>query len=285
MLIILTTILPISPNTCVVCPNGRNMFLTYEIDSGLEIDRKYSTVDVVQMTTSINGFPLIIGNNTNQIFECRDHETKEIANTGNYTPFTLAALNNGRFVVLSVTKLVVTITPEITFSEEKHGVLQVMGMHGEIYVESACLVDGVHILKDPRSVCVNPTTNDIYVADHGNRNLQMYRENGAHVTSYSPENHRRPRQPFELMNVRYVFPMACCYDTVNSLVLVSDTYGSILALSPSLLLLGHLEAEETFGCPVGMNADYSGNIFIGDAGSGRLKVYTMSEYSNNLRDL
>ncbi|KAK3087529.1 hypothetical protein FSP39_007079 [Pinctada imbricata] len=230
------SIITTSEDECIVCPNGENVLITYNYRHGLELDRRYLEAEVVEMVMGINGYPLIIGNHTSVIFECRMDGVHPIANTGRYIPFTLATLNNDRFVVLSVSRIDDQIHGTGTSNRVPYGVLQIFGMRGEIYVEVS-EVNGEHKLAQPRDVTVNLRTNEIYVADHTNRSLQLYKEDGAFETSFDGTEYTLQNNDVEVFVNCLVFPFTCCFDITNQILLASDTLGKIRVFSPLLDLL------------------------------------------------
>ena len=60
---------------CIVSPDVSNLLITYNIN-GTVLKRAYLAVDVVDFTMGGKGYPLLIGNGTNSVFEYRYYDLK-----------------------------------------------------------------------------------------------------------------------------------------------------------------------------------------------------------------
>ena len=263
-----------SDGKCFVSPNCSNVLINYNL-KGEENGRTYIAVDVVDITMGMRGHLLLIGNQTNLVFECENGNLRKTIETDNMVPFVLASMNNGNVVVLGVRHK----AP----NDRGIGVVQIYKYYGQLVREIPGTGDGYELLN-LRSVEVNMKNNDIYVGDRDTGIVHLFKENGTYITSYSILE--------AIVNLDLGINMVisvgqmpiCCYPT-HDIVLVScisTVSQSIHVLSPRLELLGFFSCYDRIGIPAGLSMDEMDRLYVGDAVDGIVRVYTMEEFRNNI---
>ena len=251
---------------CMVSPNRSNLLITFN-GKGEELDRKYLLVGIVDLTIGARGFPLLIGSNTNLVFECLNGNLTRCIETYGVIPFALSSMKSGRVVVLGS-----KTTASLGIGR---GTIRIYEYHGKLVREIPGRGRGYE-LNNLRSVDVNRHNDDIYVCDWDTGIVHLFNESGNFVSSYTPTEN--------LAN--QIVAMPICYSHSSNVVFVSlvrTTSRSIFVLSPDLCLLGFVSLDDYVGVPAGLSMDGKDRLYIGDAMDGIVRVYAVSEFRNNIQ--
>ena len=248
---------------CIVAPHSSNELLYYNI-RGEEMRRIAVPINVEGIVIGMRGYPLLLDDRTNYVYEFEYGTLRQILQTIDMHPFAITSLNNGRIVLVGQ-----------THSTRGTGMLQVYEYHGQ-------LVRSIHEEREGnslgilRSVAVNLKSNDMYVGDPKAGMIHCFRENGILASSYFI------RETLQNVNIgnsgveNLIGPIPICYSEMNDAIVASCICiisRSILVLSPDLVLLGFFSSQEPMGIPGGLSVDEKGQLYIGDGIDGVIRVF------------
>ena len=259
---------------CMVSPNRSNLLITYN-DKGHELDRNYLLVGIVDLTMGARGYPLLIGSNTNLVFECQNGNLTRCIETYGVIPFALSSMMSGRVVVLGSKNTAPLGTGR--------GTIQIYEYHGRLVRDIPGRGRGYE-LNNLRSVDVNRYKDDIYACDWDTGIIHLFNESGNFVSSYVTSEILSSAD-LDTNQVNQVVAMSICYSHSSNVVFVSltrTTSRCIFVLSPDLFLLGFVSLRDYIGTPSGLSVDDKGRLYIGDASDGIVRIYDVSEFKNNI---
>ena len=260
---------------CMVSPNRSNLLITYN-DIGQELDRKYLLVGVVDITMGALGYPLLIGSNTNLVFECQNGNLTRCIETYGVIPFALSSMISGRVVVLGSKNTAPLGTGR--------GTIQIYEYHGRLVRDIPGRGRGYE-LNNLRSVDVNRDNDDIYVCDWDTGIVHLFNESGKFLSSYVTSEILSSAD-LGVNQVNQVVAMPICYSHSSNVLFVSlirTTSRCIFVLSPDLFLLGFVSLGDYVGIPAGLSVDDRGRLYIGDASDGIVRIYDVAEFRNNIQ--
>ena len=258
---------------CIVAPDRSNVLIYYNI-KGEEIRRAELAVNIIDITIGIRGYPLLLDDATNNVYEVEGRSLKQIIKTFGMSPYALSSLNNGRIVIVGRNN-----------NSGSAGMIQIYEQYGQ-RVRTICGSGEGFTLGILQSVDINRKNNEIYVADLEAGIIYRFQEHSTFKSScFILETLANLNIDIPGAELSLVAPVPLCYDQTNDVVVAScmcPISRSILVLSPDLYLLGFFSSKEQMGVPLGLSVDAKGQLYIGDGMDGVIRVFAISEFKNNI---
>ena len=273
-------IFPKSKDTCLVIVNNQPEMIECTV-RGKPFVRKMFSRSISGITKTFDGKILFSNRCESTIFQMVDESRIAVfAKCFSCNSRSLSTFEDGRIASIGISGNNEHFCRK---SRDIHGVLQIFDKNGKLTREISDDANG-YLFKQPFCVSVNPKNHTVSVSDSEWNQVLIMTAEGYVLRKYKGRGNED-----RLIGIRIgrsFLPTALCHDTDGNLVIANILDGSLHLLLPNGDLFGFIETKNNrkFGNPFSLCFDCQHRLWVGDYESGKVKVFEVESFCNNLDD-